>query len=61
MNPKLKRTKLNAAFKKVQRLPSLAPRTEEARPTKEKSAQHASGMRVIPIVLPPPGQQFLAE
>ena len=64
MNPKLKRAKLNAAFKKVQRLPALAPRTEEQRASAANANQQTTGMRVVLGIVPPPnglGQQFLAE
>jgi len=64
MNPKSKRTKLNAAFKSFQRLPSLLPKNDARRASSKSADQPPTVAPPLASATPPPGTsglQFLAE
>src|SRR5258705_7955257 len=64
MNPKSKRPKLNSAFKSVQRLPWLLPKTHARRPISESPDRQPVPSQAAASFTPPPGApglQSLAE
>jgi len=64
MNEKLKRTKLNDAFKTFQRLPMLLPKSDTRESSREKPAWQPSGFGLMGRYVPADansGLQALAE
>src|SRR6267378_6446732 len=64
MNPKSKRTKLNSAFKSVQRLPPLLPKTHGRRQIADGAGRQPIPPQAAASFTPPPvapGLQSLAE